>query len=133
MVFLFTVVKYISLVEIIHAVYQRHIFKNMIWSEFENWICMFLIYLNNLNHCLTSDMAHAIWVFKVVRSGSCCLSATRMVQPVSMIFLQTIISKYTELTGTALAKTAKMLIAIFENFILSFSFKFALMSVRLLW
>ena len=49
MMFLFTVVKYVvSLVDIIHAVYQSHIFKNMIWSEFENWICVFLIYLNNL-------------------------------------------------------------------------------------
>ena len=50
MIFLFTVVKcVVSLVEIIHAVYQRHIFKNMIWSEFENWICVFFIYLNNLH------------------------------------------------------------------------------------
>ena len=37
------------------------------------------------------------------------------------------------LTGTAFAKTARMLAAIFENFILGFSFKFVLLSVRLLW
>ena len=54
MMFLFTLVIYVySLVEIIHAVYQRHIFKNMIWSQFENRICVFLIYLKDF-----WDMAH---------------------------------------------------------------------------
>ena len=65
--YLFTVVKcVVSLVKIIHAVYQRHIFKNMIWSEFENWICVFLIYLNNL-HWVTF-FGHIMWVFKVMLS-----------------------------------------------------------------
>ena len=94
-------------VEIIHAVYQRHIFKNMIWSQFENRICVFLIYLKDF-----WDMAHMIWliwVFILMLSAYRCLSSTG-------------------LTGTAFAKTARMLVAIFENFILSFSFKFVLIS-----
>ena len=50
-----------------------------------------------------------IWVFKLMLSAYRCLSSTG-------------------LTGTAFAKTARMLAAIFENFILSFSFKFVLIS-----
>ena len=40
-------------VYIIHAVYESHIFKNMIWSQFKNRICVFLIYLKDF-----WDMAH---------------------------------------------------------------------------